>query len=111
MSNHAARTSDTHHLPRHHRRHRIIALGLALLLIIIHHDFWFWDSRELVAGFLPVGLAYHMLFSLAAALLWVYAIFFAWPVELEDWANTGQPQPQPQPESHHANAPSSGERP
>ena len=27
-----------------------------ILLAILHHDFWFWDDRRLVLGFMPIGL-------------------------------------------------------
>jgi hypothetical protein len=57
-----------------------------LLLALGHHDFWLWGERGLVWGFLPVGMVYHMAFSLAAALFWVVVIKFAWPHELEEWA-------------------------
>lgn len=70
--------------------HRRMVWVLIVLLVIAHHDFWWWGSGELVLGFLPIGLAYHMLFSLAAGALWVYAIFCAWPTELEAWADAEQ---------------------
>lgn len=46
-----------------------------LLLLIFHQDWWFWNNGSLVFGFLPVGLGYHALYSLAAAALWAWAIF------------------------------------
>lgn len=58
-----------------------LLIFLGLLLALLHHDFWLWDSTDLVLGFLPAGLAYHMLFSLAAALLAILAIKYAWPLE------------------------------
>ena len=30
-----------------------------LVLALLHQDFWLWDDATLVAGFLPIGLAYH----------------------------------------------------
>ncbi len=48
-------------------------------LILLHHDWWYWDDATLVFGFLPVGLAYHVGISLAAGGLWAWAVFFAWP--------------------------------
>ena len=43
----------------------------------------------LVFGFMPVGLFYHACYSLAAAILWVFAIKYAWPKDLVDWAEGG----------------------
>lgn len=56
-------------------------------LFILHHDFWNWGSTELVFGFMPVGLAYHVGYSIAAALFWFLVIKFAWPHSLENWAD------------------------
>lgn len=56
----------------------------AILLVILHQDLWFWHNSEwLVWGFMPIGLAYHAGFSIAAALLWAAANRLAWPDELE----------------------------
>ena len=56
-------------------------------LFVLHQDVWFWDNQSLVFGFMPIGLAYHAAFSLAAALLWTAAVKFAWPSEIEAWAD------------------------
>ena len=69
----------------------MILIGF-VVLFVLHHDFWFWDNRTLVFGFLPIGLAYHALFSIAAAGLWFAALKLAWPDELEAWADEGDPQ-------------------
>lgn len=58
-----------------------------VLLFFLHQDVWFWDDKRLVFGFLPVGLAYHAAFSLVAALLWASAVKWAWPSEIEAWAD------------------------
>ncbi|MEX0742353.1 MAG: hypothetical protein WD079_06105, partial [Phycisphaeraceae bacterium] len=68
-------------------RHRKAVWLLVVALVVLHHDFWWWDTRTLVLGFLPITIAYHMMFSLAAAGLWIYATLFAWPTELEQWAD------------------------
>ncbi len=60
---------------------------LVAVLAVLHYDFWYWDDRTLVFGFLPIGLAYHALYSLAAGLVWYLAVRFAWPEELEAWAD------------------------
>ena len=69
---------------------------LFVVLFVLHHDFWFWSDKRLVFGFLPIGLAYHALFSIAAACLWFTALKIAWPSDLEAWADT--------PEQNHDNA-------
>ena len=59
----------------------------AVVLFVLHQDFWWWDSRALVFGFMPVGLFYHALYSIAAACLWTLAVRFAWPRHIEQWAD------------------------
>lgn len=58
-----------------------------LVLFAIHQDFWWWDDRTLVFGFLPIGLAYHALYSILSALLWALAVKYAWPSHIEAFAN------------------------
>jgi len=58
----------------------------------LHWDFWLWDDQSLWFGFLPAGLAYHALYSLAAGLLWLVFIRVAWPDHIEAWANAGAPE-------------------
>lgn len=60
---------------------------IALLMFVLHQDFWWWGDTSLVLGFLPIGLAYHACFSLAAGVLWFSAVKFAWPEDLERWAS------------------------
>lgn len=60
-----------------------VVVALGLLLVVLHHDLWFWDDGRLVAGFLPVGLFWHMLISVMAGGLWWLAACFAWPDELD----------------------------
>lgn len=64
---------------------RWLWLGI-VLLALAHHDFWLWDDARLVFGFLPVGMAYHVVYSILAALFWVIVLRWAWPDELEEWA-------------------------
>ena len=54
-----------------------------VLLLILHHDWWLWDSGYLLFGFLPAGLAYHALISILAAILWVLAVVYAWPADID----------------------------
>jgi len=52
---------------------------LVAALIVAHHDFWNWDSDQILFGFMPIGLVYHVGISIAAALVWAFACTFAWP--------------------------------
>ena len=56
---------------------RIVFWIAFLGLIILHHDWWFWSDERLLFGFLPIGLGYHALISLAAGGLWAWAAFYA----------------------------------
>jgi len=60
---------------------------LVLILAVMHQDFWWWDNESLIFGFMPVGLGYHVLYSILAAGVWGLAIIWAWPVELEALAD------------------------
>jgi hypothetical protein len=59
--------------------------GLILLVLVfyaLHQDVWFWrQARPLLFGFLPVGIAYHALYCLAASLLMCLLTRHAWPRE------------------------------
>jgi hypothetical protein len=65
-----------------------VVVILAVLLGILHQDFWNWNNSGLVFGFMPVGLFYHACYSAAAAVLWAFAIKFAWPSEIVAWAES-----------------------
>lgn len=66
---------------------RNLIILLAVAMAVLHQDFWWWDSDRLVFGFLPIGLAYHAMFSIVAACLWALAIKIAWPHHLEAFAD------------------------
>jgi len=69
---------------------RWIVWTAAIVLGILHQDFWNWDNRTLVFGFIPIGLAYHALFSILAGGVWLLAVRYAWPTEIESWASSEQ---------------------
>lgn len=73
-------------------RKKLIWLGV-MALAILHHDFWWWGDPSLVFGFLPIGLAYHVGFSIAASALWFAYIKFAWPTHIEEFAEGSKPNP------------------
>jgi hypothetical protein len=52
------------------------------LLLLLHNDVWLWNDGSLVLG-LPVGMTYHVGYSLAAFLLFLLLVSFAWPRHLE----------------------------
>lgn len=60
-------------------------------LYILHQDIWFWRSSHLVFGFLPIGLYYHGIFAIAAALLMWLLVTYAWPSHLEHEVEEMQP--------------------
>ena len=66
---------------------RIAPILLSLVtatLFGLHQDIWFWrEARPLVFGFLPVGLAYHGAFCIAAALLMWTLTRYSWPSHLD----------------------------
>jgi cyanate permease len=66
---------------------------LFCVLFVLHQDFWWWGDESIVLGFMPIGLAWHVGFSMAAALLWLAALKWAWPSEVEEWANEPEEAP------------------
>ncbi len=54
------------------RYRRYILAGLVLLLVL-HHDFWNWNSTSLYLG-IPVGLMFHLLLCLGAAALFTLLV-------------------------------------
>ena len=53
-----------------------------VLLLLLHNDVWLWDDGSLMLG-LPVGMTYHVGYSVAAFLLLLLLVKFAWPRHLE----------------------------
>ncbi len=58
-----------------------LAVGV---LYLLHQDIWFWrTARPFVFGFLPIGIFYHVCYTLAVVALMVALVRYAWPVHLE----------------------------
>ena len=57
---------------------------LVVALLIAHQDNWNWNDDRLVFGFMPMGMFYHVLISLAAGFVWFLVCVFAWPCELKE---------------------------
>ena len=56
-----------------------------IALYLLHQDFWFWRAAApVVLGFLPVGLFYHVCYTLViSALMWAL-VKYAWPSRLDE---------------------------
>ncbi|MBL9136397.1 MAG: DUF3311 domain-containing protein [Verrucomicrobiales bacterium] len=71
------------------RTHLLLMLWVTVVYLL-HQDVWNWSKVEpLVFGFLPIGLAYHVAYSLVASLTMYLLVRFAWP----EFANTDDPKP------------------
>jgi hypothetical protein len=58
-----------------------------LVLYLLHNDLWLWDDATLVFG-LPVGLVYHVGFSVATGIVLTLLVLKAWPDHLDRPADT-----------------------
>ena len=69
----------------------LILTVLVVAVYLLHQDFWNWRKAEpLVFGFLPIGLAYHVAYSLVAALTMAMLVRWAWPQDLaQEEASSG----------------------
>jgi hypothetical protein len=63
---------------------RFLLTLLVCALYLAHQDFFLWGAaRPLAFGFLPAGLLYHALYTLAAAALMLLLCRIAWPAHLD----------------------------
>ncbi len=63
---------------------QLLLIILVVALYLLHQDFWFWNSATpLVFGFLPIGLAYHLVYTLVVACVMWLLVQLAWPAHLE----------------------------
>jgi hypothetical protein len=53
------------------------------VLYLLHNDIWLWNDATLVLG-LPVGLVYHVGFSLATGAVLTLLVLKAWPDHLDE---------------------------
>ena len=57
---------------------------LVAALWVLHQDFWFWrDARPLVFGILPIGLFYHVAYTVVTSLLLWMLVTVLWPWHLD----------------------------
>src|SRR5207302_3565755 len=72
---------------------------LAVVVFVLHQDWWNFPKAEPLAfGFLPIGLTYHAVYSVACAVLMWLFVRYAWPKHLEKYESL---PPQPGADSHH----------
>jgi hypothetical protein len=61
-----------------------VAALLVAALYVLHQDLWFWRvARPLVFGVLPIGLFYHVAYTLVTSLLLWVLVRMLWPSHLE----------------------------
>ena len=68
-----------------------LAWGFIVVLAIAHYDFWYWQDDTLVLGFMPIGLFYQAMISVLAGAGWLMVMKFAWPSDIEEWADLPAP--------------------
>jgi hypothetical protein len=66
---------------------------LWLGMLALHQDFRYARDATLVLGFLPIGLAYHVGYTLFAAGVMGALVRFAWPGQLEHLERENPPPP------------------
>lgn len=63
---------------------RIGATLLVLGLYLLHQDVWFWNTATpVVFGVLPIGLFYHVAYTVVTAVVMAVLVKRCWPVHLE----------------------------
>lgn len=74
-------------------RTAIVVIATAALLGL-HQDVWLWNDARLVLGVIPIGLAYHAAYTLAASLFLWALVRWAWPGDvLEEADGSGEADP------------------
>ena len=61
---------------------RYVVYGLLLLLYVLHTDVWYWNDSRIVLG-LPIGITYHVLWTLLVTVVFGLTVRHAWPDQLE----------------------------
>ena len=71
---------------------RIALRVIVIIVYLLHQDVWFWSTPyPLVLGFMPIGLFYHVCYTLLASLLMFLLVKRAWPTHLETTASPRHP--------------------
>jgi len=67
----------------------VVPVLVVAVALVLHQDFWNWTNGGLVLGALPVGLAYHLGYSVLASLVLAWLVRVAWPAGLDDDDTSG----------------------
>jgi len=59
-------------------KRKMVVAVLLLALLVLHQDYWQWHRSDLVFGFVPYALAWHMGVSLATAIVWIFTVSVCW---------------------------------
>jgi Protein of unknown function (DUF3311) len=63
---------------------RLTAIVIVAALVVLHQDFWFWrEARPLVFGVLPIGLFYHLAYTVVVSVFLWGLVTFLWPAHLD----------------------------
>jgi hypothetical protein len=74
---------------------RPLLVAAVIALYLLHQDFWFWRaSAPLAFGFLPIGLFYHVCYTLVISVLMWLLVRHTWPSHLEEGAGLESANPQ-----------------
>ena len=60
----------------------LLLYAALVVLYLLHNDLWLWNDPRLVLG-LPAGLAYHIGFCIATAVVLTLLVIHAWPDHLD----------------------------
>jgi hypothetical protein len=75
---------------------KLLIFLLVALVYVAHQDVWNWrEAGPMIFGFLPIGLAYHAAYSVAAAVMMAILVRFAWPKSLDVHEKASPEPPQP----------------
>jgi hypothetical protein len=61
------------------------------VLYALHQDVWWWTDKERRFLGMPIGLAYQVIYCVAAAVLMATLVRVAWPAHLEVEAEAMKP--------------------
>ena len=68
-----------------------VAALFVAALYALHQDLWFWrQARPLVFGVLPIGLFYHVAYTLVTSLLLWTLVGRLWPSHLDAERRPGE---------------------